>query len=52
MPKPTYASAQYTARRIPGAKFVGFEAGGHTWVGHDDEVRAAIVELLLPSAKP
>ena len=43
----TYASAQYTANRIAGAKFVGFDAGGHTWVGHDDEVRAAIVALLV-----
>ena len=48
----TYASAQYTAGRIAGAKFIGFDEGGHTWVGHDDEVRAAIVELLLPSARP
>ena len=48
----TFASAQYTAGRIPGAKFIGFEEGGHTWVGHDDEVRAAIVELLVPSGRP
>ena len=48
----TYASAQYTAGQIQGAKFIGFEQGGHTWVGHDDEVRAAIVNLLLPSAQP
>ena len=48
----TYASAQYTAGRITGAKFIGFDEGGHTWVGHDDEVRAAIVELLVPSARP
>ena len=48
----TYASAQYTAGQIPGAKFIGFDDGGHTWIGHDDEVRAAIVELLLPSTKP
>ncbi|MEP6969399.1 MAG: alpha/beta hydrolase [Betaproteobacteria bacterium] len=48
----TYASAQYTASRIAGAKFIGFEQGGHTWVGHDDQVRAAIVELLIPSARP
>ena len=47
----TYASAQYTAGRIAGAKFIGFDEGGHTWVGHDDEVRAAIVELLLPPAR-
>ena len=43
----TYASAQYTASQIAGAKFIGFAAGGHTWVGHDDEVRAEIVKLLM-----
>jgi len=48
----TYASAQYTASHIAGAKFIGFEQGGHTWVGHDDEVRAAIVRLLLPLDRP
>ena len=42
----TYASAQYTASRIAGARFVGFDEGGHTWVGHDDEVMAEIVALL------
>jgi pimeloyl-ACP methyl ester carboxylesterase len=42
----TFASAQYTADHIAGAKFVGFEHGGHTWVGHDDEVQSKIVELL------
>ena len=44
----TYASAAYTARGIAGAKFIGFEQGGHIWIGHDDEVRAQIVRLLLP----
>jgi pimeloyl-ACP methyl ester carboxylesterase len=48
----TYAGAQYTASRIAGAKFVGFENGGHLLVGHDEAVRAAIVELLAPSHKP
>ena len=48
----TYASAQYTAGRIAGAKYIGFDEGGHTWVGHDDEVLAAIVELLAPPARP
>jgi 2-hydroxy-6-oxonona-2,4-dienedioate hydrolase len=43
----TYAGAQYTAGMISGAKFIGFEAGGHTWVGHDDEVRAEIAKLLV-----
>ncbi len=45
----TYASAQYTVSQIAGAKFVGFDAGGHTWVGHDDEVQAEIVKLLIPN---
>jgi len=48
----TYASARYTAGRITGAEFIGFDEGGRIWVGHDDEVRAAIVELLLPLAGP
>ena len=44
----TYASAEYTATQIPGATFIGFEQGGHTWVGHDAEVCSEIVKLLLP----
>ena len=48
----TYASAQYTASEIAGAKFIGFDRGGHTWVGHDDEVRAEILKLLIPRATP
>ena len=44
----TYASAQYTASPIAGAKFVGFDEGGYTWVGHNDEVMAEIVKLLAP----
>jgi len=48
----TYASAQYTASQIAGSKFVGFDEGGHTWVGHDDEVMAEIVMLLNPTARP
>jgi hypothetical protein len=48
----THASALYTASRIAGAKFVGFDQGGHTWVGHDDEVMAEIVMLLDPPVRP
>lgn len=48
----TYASAEYTASRIAGAKFIGFEKGGHVLVGHDEEVRAEIVKLLIPQARP
>lgn len=42
----TYASAEYTAGQITGAKFIGFETGGHTWVGHNAEVMAAIADHL------
>jgi len=48
----TYATAQYTASRIPQANFVGFDQGGHTWVGHDNEVMAEIVKLLAPVVIP
>ena len=48
----TFATAQYTASQIAGAVFIGFDEGGHTWVGHDDAVRAAIHELLVPPARP
>ena len=48
----TYASAQYTASLIGGAKFIGFDEGGHTWVGHDDEVMSEIVKLLAQPASP
>jgi 2-hydroxy-6-oxonona-2,4-dienedioate hydrolase len=42
----TYASAHYTAQQIPGARFIGFQKGGHTWVGHNDAVMAEILALL------
>ena len=48
----TYASAQYTAAGIAGAKFIGFDEGGHTWVGHNEEVMAEVVEPLVPSVRP
>jgi pimeloyl-ACP methyl ester carboxylesterase len=42
----TYVGAEYTARQIAGARFVGFEDGGHLLVGHDDAARAEILRLL------
>ena len=48
----TYASAEYTAGKIQGARFIGFETGGHTWIGHNDEVMSAIAMLLIPPTKP
>jgi pimeloyl-ACP methyl ester carboxylesterase len=48
----TYASAEYTAGGIPGARFMGFDRGCHTWLGHDAEVRSEIIKLLIPSSRP
>jgi 2-hydroxy-6-oxonona-2,4-dienedioate hydrolase len=48
----TYAGAQYTASRIPGAKFVGFSDGGHLLVGHDTLVQAEVLKLLTTIARP
>ncbi|WP_425261866.1 alpha/beta fold hydrolase [Rubrivivax sp. RP6-9] len=47
----TYAGAEYTASRIPGARFIGYMDGGHLLVGRDEAVRDAIVDWLR-SANP
>jgi 2-hydroxy-6-oxonona-2,4-dienedioate hydrolase len=46
----TFAMAQYTASQIGGAKFIGYERGGHLLVGHDEEVRREIMQLLATHA--
>lgn len=48
----TYAGAQYTASRIAGAKFIGFDDGGHLLVEHEAQVQAEILRLLAAAAKP
>lgn len=48
----TYANAEYTASRIANAKFIGFEQGGHLFVGHDDEVRRAVLDHVMAHAGP
>ncbi len=48
----TYATAHYTASRIPGARFMGFDRGGHLLVGHDEAVHAAIIDLLRERVAP
>jgi 2-hydroxy-6-oxonona-2,4-dienedioate hydrolase len=42
----TFESARYTAQHVPNARFVGYESGGHLWVGHHQEVLAEIVAFL------
>ena len=48
----TYLGAQYSAGRIPGARFVGFPSGGHVWVGHHWENLTAIADFLHESVSP
>jgi 2-hydroxy-6-oxonona-2,4-dienedioate hydrolase len=47
----TFASAQYTASKIANARFVGYEHGGHMFVGHEDEINREILKLLIATAK-
>jgi 2-hydroxy-6-oxonona-2,4-dienedioate hydrolase len=42
----TFESARYTAQHIQNARFVGYESGGHLWVGHHQEALAEIVAFL------
>ena len=42
----TYEAARYTASQIPGAKFIGYAAGGHVWVGHHVEVLDRIEDFF------
>lgn len=48
----TYAPAEYTASQIAGAKFLGFDQGGHLLVGHDETVRTAVLSLLRSVDQP
>jgi pimeloyl-ACP methyl ester carboxylesterase len=41
----TFAGAQYTAQHIPGAGFIGYERGGHLWVGHHEELVDAMASF-------
>jgi 2-hydroxy-6-oxonona-2,4-dienedioate hydrolase len=45
----TYESARYTAAHIPGAKFLGFETGGHLVLGRQNEVTTGVHSVLLIS---
>jgi pimeloyl-ACP methyl ester carboxylesterase len=46
----TYAVGRYVAERIPGARFIGYRDGGHTWIGHDAEMQATVVDFLNAAA--
>ncbi len=43
----TFDAARDVAQRVPGARFLGFETGGHLWVGHQHEVVAQIAGFVM-----
>ena len=45
----TFPGAEYTAKQIRNARFVGFRTGGHLWIGHNDEVIASVRDFLTVS---
>lgn len=42
----TFDGAAYSASQIPGATFIGYDEGGHLWIGHQAELMGAIVQFL------
>lgn len=48
----TFALAQYTVGRMPNARFVGYDTGGHLLVGHGDEVLGTIARWLNSGGNP
>jgi 2-hydroxy-6-oxonona-2,4-dienedioate hydrolase len=42
----TDGGARHAAQRIPGARLVLYETGGHAWLGHDAELRTELVGFL------
>jgi pimeloyl-ACP methyl ester carboxylesterase len=42
----THAAAEYVASQVPGARFVGFEDGGHLLAGHGAQVEAELAALI------
>jgi pimeloyl-ACP methyl ester carboxylesterase len=47
----TYEIARYTAEQVPEGRFIGFEKGGHVWIGHHAAIMAAIAAFLHRDAR-
>jgi 2-hydroxy-6-oxonona-2,4-dienedioate hydrolase len=43
----THASAEYSARHIPSARFISYERGGHVWLGHHEQVMDETSAFIL-----
>jgi 2-hydroxy-6-oxonona-2,4-dienedioate hydrolase len=48
----TYVNARYTADHIPGAKFIGYETGGHLLLGHTTEALDSVADFLRAHPAP
>ena len=48
----TWDNAREIAARLPHARFVGYESGGHVWVGHHQEVLAEVVAFARAAPPP
>jgi len=46
----TYPGACYTAKNIPGARFLGYRTGGHLAVGHEKELWSEVRQFLQAAA--
>jgi pimeloyl-ACP methyl ester carboxylesterase len=46
----TFASTEYTAKAIPGSKFIPYETGGHMLIGHAAEVTSEVLFFLKVNA--
>ena len=42
----TFEIAKYTAANVPGARFIGYDTGGHITVGHSQEIIDEIANFL------
>lgn len=42
----TLAAAQHIANTAPGAELITYDSGGHIWIGHNEEMFAAIDQFL------
>lgn len=49
-PFKTFDAAKYTAENIPGAKFIGFEIGGHLGIGQEEKVRSEVAQFIKQHA--
>ncbi|MGO9008263.1 MAG: alpha/beta fold hydrolase [Beijerinckiaceae bacterium] len=44
----SFPMARYMATQIDGARFIGYDSGGHVWVGHHDDLLDEIAGFLAP----